>query len=114
MFFLSSDYTYLCGNSFYTAAPLSLCCNYSLEVFKFVEEIIAVFIVKGKDGMQFEEFDLLGHLNPLMQLKWCTWIGALVFLWGWFHQRHCHAILVSLTYLYDNVHSTRFHFKILQ
>lgn len=77
-----------------------------------MEDIIAVLIVKGKDSIQFRDFDLLGHVNPLMQLKWCTWIGAALFFWGWFHQRRCHAILVSLIYLYDNFHSIRFYAKI--
>ncbi|KAL8472305.1 hypothetical protein ACS0TY_029501 [Phlomoides rotata] len=87
---------YLTGLFFYTAAPLSFCCKYSWEVFNFVEDIIAVFIVKGKDIIQFGDFDLLGHVNPLMQLKWCTWIGAALFFWGWYHQYRCHAILGSL------------------
>ncbi|KAI3451301.1 hypothetical protein Pfo_007966 [Paulownia fortunei] len=87
---------YLTGLLFYTAAPLSLCCTYALEVFKFVASMFAEFVVKGKDRMQVTEFDLWGHLNPLMQLKWYVWIGAAFFSWGWIHQRCCHAILGSL------------------
>lgn len=55
----------------------------------------AEFIVKGKDRMQIDEFDLWGYVNPLLLLKWYAWIGAAVFFWGWIHQERCHAILVS-------------------
>lgn len=84
-------------NSFYTAAPLSLCCTYSMEVFKLVANLLAEFIVKGKDRMQFTEPNFWGHVYPLLQLKWYVWIGAAFFFWGWIHQWCCHAILVSLS-----------------
>ncbi|KAL6539830.1 hypothetical protein OROHE_011601 [Orobanche hederae] len=87
---------YLTGLFFYTAAPLSLCCKYSMEVFKLVATLLAEFIVKGKDRMQVTEFNFRGHVNPLLQLKWYSWIGAAFFFWGWIHQRRCHAILGSI------------------
>lgn len=87
---------YLTGLFFYTAAPLSLCCKHSSEVFKYTANLSAEFIVKGKDRMQVDEFDLWGYVNPLLQLKWYVWIGAAVFFWGWIHQERCHAILGSL------------------
>ncbi|KAL6509077.1 hypothetical protein OROGR_023184 [Orobanche gracilis] len=87
---------YLTGLFFYTAAPLSLCCKYSTEVFKLVATLLAEFIVKGKDRMQVTEFNFWGHVNPLLQLKWYAWIGAAFFFWGWIHQRRCHSILGSI------------------
>ncbi|KAH6822537.1 3-oxo-5-alpha-steroid 4-dehydrogenase family protein [Perilla frutescens var. hirtella] len=87
---------YLTGLFFYTAAPLSLCSTFSVEVFKNLVNMIAQFVVKGKDRMQIQEFDFWGHVIPLLQLKWYAWIGAAVFFWGWIHQRRCHAILGSL------------------
>ncbi|PIM99037.1 putative steroid reductase [Handroanthus impetiginosus] len=87
---------YLTGLFFYAAAPLSLCCTHALEVFKFLANLFAEFIVKGKDRMQVKEFDVWGLVNPLTQLKWYAWVGAAFFFWGWFHQRRCHAILGSL------------------
>lgn len=87
---------YLAGIFFYTAAPLSLCSRYSMEVFKNVVNLLAEFVIKGKDRMQVTEFDLWGHVHPLLKLKWYAWIGAAFFFWGWIHQRRCHAILGSL------------------
>lgn len=87
---------YLTGIFFYTAAPLSLCSTYSMEVFKNLLNLIAEFVVKGKDGMQVTEFDLWGHVIPLLQLKWYAWVGAALFFWGWIHQHRCHAILGSV------------------
>ncbi|KAL0356618.1 UNVERIFIED_CONTAM: Polyprenol reductase 2 [Sesamum calycinum] len=87
---------YLTGLFFYTAAPLSLCCTYASEVFRFVAKLFAEFVVKGKERMQVTEFDLWGHVNLLMHLKWYVWFGAALFSWGWIHQRRCHAILGSL------------------
>ncbi|KAK6155408.1 hypothetical protein DH2020_009656 [Rehmannia glutinosa] len=84
---------YLTGLIFYTAAPLSLCCTYVLDVFEFVANIFVEFVVKGKDRMQVIEFDLWGLVNPFIQLKWYVWIGAAFFFWGWIHQQRCHAIL---------------------
>ncbi|KAJ0265339.1 hypothetical protein HA466_0016450 [Hirschfeldia incana] len=81
---------YLAGCFFYTAAPLSLCVNIAPEV--------AVFIAQGKSHTSSDtEFNLLSSLSPLMMnLGWCQLIGAAIFLWGWLHQRRCHAILGSL------------------
>ncbi|KAH6810497.1 3-oxo-5-alpha-steroid 4-dehydrogenase family protein [Perilla frutescens var. hirtella] len=83
---------YLTGLFFYTAAPLSLCSTYSVEMFKHVINLFAEFVVEGKGRMRVTEFDLW----PLLQLKWYAWIGAAFFFWGWIHQRRCHAILGSL------------------
>ncbi|KAL3814054.1 hypothetical protein ACJIZ3_015322 [Penstemon smallii] len=87
---------YLTGLFFYTAAPLSLCCTHAPDVFKFVTNLFAEFVVKGKDRMQVTEIELWGLVNPFMQLKWYVWIGAAIFSWGWIHQRSCHLILGSL------------------
>ncbi|KZV53455.1 polyprenol reductase 2-like [Dorcoceras hygrometricum] len=87
---------YLTGLIFYTAAPLSLCSKYAPEVFHFVTNLGAEFVVKGKDRMKFTEYDVWGHVDPLFLLKWYVWLGAAVFSFGWFHQYVCHAILGSL------------------
>ncbi|XP_073047436.1 polyprenal reductase 2-like [Primulina eburnea] len=87
---------YLTGLFFYTAAPLSLCSKYALEVLHFVTKLGAEFVVKGKDRMKIAEYDVWGHVNPLWQLKWYAWLGAAVFSFGWIHQYRCHAILGSL------------------
>lgn len=87
---------YLTGLFFYTAAPLSLFCDCASEVFKFAATQVAEFIVKGRGQMPDTEFDLWGYVNPFLKLGWCQWIGASIFMWGWIHQHHCHAILGSL------------------
>lgn len=87
---------YLTGLFFYTAVPISLCCNHATEVYKFGLSLIQEFIVKGKDRMLATEVDWWRFLNPLIQLRWYSWIGAAIFFWGWIHQHHCHAILGSL------------------
>ncbi|KAL3539036.1 hypothetical protein ACH5RR_002402 [Cinchona calisaya] len=84
---------YLTGLFFYTAAPLSLCSTYVLEVFQLATNLIQELIVKGKDQMQFSESNWWGFVNPLLKLKWHAWLGGAIFLWGWIHQRRCHAIL---------------------
>ena len=84
----------LSDTSFYTAAPLSLCCNYVSEVFLFASNLIQELIVKGKDRMQFGEYSWWGFVGPLLKLKWHAWLGAAIFLWGSVHQHRCHAILV--------------------
>lgn len=89
-------FCYLSETSFYTAAPLSLCCTFAPEVFKFATEWVEEFIVKGKNQMAVGEFDAFGLTNPLMRQRWYAWIGAAIFLWGWVHQRSCHEILVSI------------------
>nr|VDC82500.1 unnamed protein product [Brassica rapa] len=80
--------TYLGGLYYYAAAPLSLCVN-----------LVAEFISEGKDHTSSPEFDLLSSLSPLMKLGWCQLVGGIIFLWGWLHQRRCHAILVSFFFL---------------
>ncbi|CDO96981.1 unnamed protein product [Coffea canephora] len=84
---------YFTGLFFYTAAPLSLCCNYVSEVFLFASNLIQELIVKGKDRMQFGEYSWWGFVSPLLNLKWHAWLGAAIFLWGSVHQHRCHAIL---------------------
>ncbi|KAK6805883.1 hypothetical protein RDI58_003668 [Solanum bulbocastanum] len=83
-------------SSFYTAVPISLCCNHAAEVYKFGLSLIQEFIVKGKDRMLATEVDWWRFLNPLIQLRWYSWIGAAICFWGWIHQQRCHAILGSL------------------
>lgn len=88
---------YLTGLFFYTAAPLSLCCNNVLEVYKFSLNEVAEFIVKGKkNSLQDLEFDWYEFISSLMRLGWLQWIGAAIFFWGWIHQQRCHDILGSL------------------
>ncbi|XP_021738743.1 polyprenol reductase 2-like [Chenopodium quinoa] len=87
---------YLTGFFFYTAAPLSLCCNCAPEVFTFVANRVAEFIVKGKEHMPPVEFQWLEFLSPLLKLGWFQWIGAVIFFCGWLHQCRCHAILGNL------------------
>ncbi|KAL9238263.1 hypothetical protein vseg_012709 [Gypsophila vaccaria] len=87
---------YLTGLFFYTAAPLSLCCDCAPEVFTFVKHLLAEFIVKGKKHMSPSDTQWLEYLSPLAKLGWCQWVGAVIFFWGWLHQRHCHAILGNL------------------
>ncbi|KFK40072.1 hypothetical protein AALP_AA3G326600 [Arabis alpina] len=87
---------YLVGWFFYTVAPLSLCVNIAPEVARFAGNLVAEFIAKGKGHTSSPEFDLLLSLTPLLKLGLYQWIGAAIFLWGWIHQRRCHAILGSL------------------
>ncbi|XP_044509169.1 polyprenol reductase 2-like isoform X2 [Mangifera indica] len=87
---------YLTGMFFYTAAPLSLCCNLTPELFRFVADLLAEFTIKGKSHMPAFESDLLGSVDNLLKLRCLQWIGAAIFLQGWTHQRRCHAILGSL------------------
>lgn len=87
---------YITGLFFYTAAPLSLCCKYAPEVFNFAVGLVQEFIVKGKHRMQISEIDFWAFVHPLMQLRWYAWVGAVIFIWGWVHQRRCHEILGSL------------------
>ncbi|XP_024995631.1 polyprenol reductase 2-like [Cynara cardunculus var. scolymus] len=87
---------YLAGLFFYTAAPLSLCCTFAPEVFDFVKNLVAEFIVKGKDRMSKPEFNIWMFVTPFLRLRWYAWIGAAIFLWGWVHQLRCHEILGSL------------------
>ncbi|KAJ0428479.1 putative polyprenol reductase [Helianthus annuus] len=39
------------------------------------------------------KFDIWLLFTPLLRLRWYTWIGAVIFLWGWVHQFRCHVIL---------------------
>lgn len=87
---------YFVGFFFYAAAPLSLCCNYVPEAFKFGLSLFQELIVSGKHGMRVTEFDLRGCINPLRHLKWYSWVGAAIFFWGWVHQHCCHVILGML------------------
>nr|KAJ0215507.1 hypothetical protein LSAT_V11C300119420 [Lactuca sativa] len=87
---------YLAGLFFYTAAPLSLCCTFAPEVFDFVKNLVAEFIVRGKDRMSRPEFNIWMFVTPFLTLRWYSWIGGAIFLWGWIHQLRCHEILGSL------------------
>ncbi|XP_074313289.1 polyprenal reductase 2-like isoform X2 [Silene latifolia] len=87
---------YLTGLFFYTAAPLSLCCDVAPEVFTYAENLLAEFIVKGKSHMPHSDFQLMEYLGPLVKLGWCQWVGVVIFFWGWLHQRRCHIILGNL------------------
>lgn len=87
---------YLTGLFFYTAAPLSVSCNCATEVFTFVANRAAEFIVKGKNRMPPPEIQFLEYLSPLLKLGWPQLIGAVIFFCGWLHQRRCHAILGNL------------------
>ncbi|CAH1414416.1 unnamed protein product [Lactuca virosa] len=87
---------YLAGLFFYTAAPLSLCCTFAPEVFDFVKNLVAEFIVRGKDRMSRPEFNIWMFVTPFLTLRWYSWIGGAIFLWGWVHQLRCHEILGSL------------------
>lgn len=87
------------GVSFYTAAPLSLCCNSSLaEVFKFSASQILKYVYGDKSQMQWIEVNFWEVARPLLKLGLFQWIGAIIFLCGWVHQRRCHAILVCFTF----------------
>ncbi|KMS95175.1 hypothetical protein BVRB_011620 [Beta vulgaris subsp. vulgaris] len=87
---------YLTGFFFYTAAPLSLSCNCAPEAYSFVANRVSEFIVNGKNHMPPLEFHWLEYLSPLLKLGWLQWIGAVIFFFGWLHQRRCHAILGNL------------------
>ena len=92
-----SDFFFLA--SFYTAAPLSLCCDIAPELCKFALNTAAEFIVKGKTRMPALELDWWEFTTPLAKLGWLPWAGAAIFSWGWLHQRRCHAILVCFSFL---------------
>ncbi|CAN8270832.1 unnamed protein product [Cochlearia groenlandica] len=87
---------YLTGCFFYSAAPLSLCANIAPDIARFAVNQVLEFIAIGKSHTSPPEFDLLSSISPLLKLGPRQWIGAAVFLWGWMHQRRCHAILGSL------------------
>ncbi|CAE6138068.1 unnamed protein product [Arabidopsis arenosa] len=87
---------YFAGLFFYVTAPLSLCSNIAPEVARFAGNQAAEFIANGKSHTAAPEFNLLSSISPLMKLGSLQWIGGAIFLWGWIHQRRCHAILGSL------------------
>lgn len=87
---------YLAGLFFYTAAPLSLGSTCVLEAINYLRSQIVVFIVKGRSQMPDVEFFHWELLRPLINLGWCQWFGAALFIWGWIHQLRCHAILGCL------------------
>ena len=86
---------YLTGLFFYTAAPLSLGSTFALEASKHLLDQITEFVIKGWAQLPVE-FKWSEMVKPLMDLGWCQWIGAVIFIWGWLHQLRCHAILGSL------------------
>lgn len=85
--------------SFYMAAPLSLCCNFVPDTYKFSVSRLSEFIVRGKNQMPPSEIDFWEIASPLLKLQLRQWIGAALVFWGWIHQRRCHAILVCITIL---------------
>ncbi|KAL9244965.1 hypothetical protein vseg_018677 [Gypsophila vaccaria] len=87
---------YLTGLFFYTAVPLSLCCHCAPEIYTFVLNLLAEIIVKGKNHMLPADFHSSEYFIPLGRPGWCQWVGAVIFFWGWFYQRRCHAILGNL------------------
>ncbi|CAM9003875.1 unnamed protein product [Rhodiola kirilowii] len=87
---------YLTGYYFYVAVPLSLCHGCVLDVLNFAADQVAEFSVMGQEKVSVMEYDFWGYLKPMTKLGWCQFAGAAVFLWGWVHQRDCHAILGSL------------------
>ncbi|PKI54772.1 hypothetical protein CRG98_024874 [Punica granatum] len=87
---------YLAGLCFYTAAPLSLCCNFAVDVYKFSASQVSEFIIRGKNQMPPFEVGFWEITSPFLKLRWRQWIGAAILLWGWIHQHRCHAILGSL------------------
>uniref|UniRef100_A0A7N0VFA9 3-oxo-5-alpha-steroid 4-dehydrogenase C-terminal domain-containing protein n=1 Tax=Kalanchoe fedtschenkoi TaxID=63787 RepID=A0A7N0VFA9_KALFE len=96
-FFLSLNCSRLISwASFYVAVPLSLCHGCIVEVLNFTADQVAEFYVIGQERMSVIEHEFWGYLKPLTKLGWCEWAGAAIFLWGWIHQRNCHAILGSL------------------
>ncbi|KAI3915246.1 hypothetical protein MKX01_035505 [Papaver californicum] len=72
----------------------------STPVFNFAIHQVAEFIVKGRPDKipirPISENDWLVYTHPFTVLEWSQWIGAAIFIWGWIHQRRCHAILGSL------------------
>ncbi|GAB2267644.1 hypothetical protein Dimus_002626 [Dionaea muscipula] len=86
-------FAYLTGIWFYTAAPLSLCCNFAPEAFTFAANRVAGLVKEGRN----QTSDWWEYIYPpLMELSWSQWIGAVVFLWGSIHQWRCHTILGKL------------------
>lgn len=85
--------------SFYTAAPLSLCCSVVPEAVSYASSQVSEFIVRGRAAMPDLQLDWWEYARPFLQLGWYQWAGATIFIWGWCHQLRCHAILVSFRFL---------------
>lgn len=92
--------------SYYVAAPLSLASSCLPEAIQYLRYQIAEFIVKGRARMPDLAIDPSHLLKPLLNLGWCQWIGAVIFIWGSLHQIQCHAILVCIYFC----HSTSYLF----
>ncbi|KAI3942735.1 hypothetical protein MKW92_045592 [Papaver armeniacum] len=93
---------YFTGMFYYTASSISLCSICAPEVFNFAIHQVVDFIVKGRDKMlirHISEIDWSVYVQPFIQLEWVQWIGAAIFIWGWIHQRRCHAVLVNDKYV---------------
>src|SRR6185312_16727526 len=75
---------------------LSLASSSLLEAIQYLRYQIAEFIVRGRARMPDLVIDPSHLLKPLLNLGWCQWIGALIFIWGSLHQIRCHAILVRI------------------
>ncbi|KAK4747766.1 hypothetical protein SAY87_014352 [Trapa incisa] len=87
---------YLVGILYYLAAPLSLCSNFALSIYKFSASQVSELLVRGILQMPASEINFWGITNPLLKLQLHQWIGGALLLWGWIHQLRCHAILGSL------------------
>ncbi|XP_024528091.1 polyprenol reductase 2 isoform X1 [Selaginella moellendorffii] len=88
---------YLVGLFFYVAAPLSLCCQEIGEIMINTLGTVSQGRLRSScawnpDTRWWECF----HYSP-WRLNWYQWLGALLFLWGWYHQYKCHQILASLS-----------------
>ncbi|KAK8615045.1 hypothetical protein V6N13_068831 [Hibiscus sabdariffa] len=83
-------------DSYYIAAPLSLCSTWAPEVFRFTLNLVLQF--SGEEGTKPMPVAIgVGEWesgNGVTKLGWYQWVGSAIFLWGWIHQLRGHAILV--------------------
>ncbi|KAK9002315.1 hypothetical protein V6N11_024999 [Hibiscus sabdariffa] len=82
-------------DSYYIAAPLSLCSTWAPEVFRFTLNLVLQF--SGEEGTKPMPVAIgVGEWesgNGVTKLGWYQWVGSAIFLWGWIHQLRGHAIL---------------------
>ncbi|KAK1275711.1 Polyprenol reductase 1 [Acorus gramineus] len=83
---------YLAGLFFYTAAPLSLSSSCAPELCNYFTHQVSSINLRNGESSPVIEFE--GY--ALLRFRWCQWLGAAIFMWGWIHQYHCHSILGSL------------------
>ncbi|KVH89478.1 hypothetical protein Ccrd_008508, partial [Cynara cardunculus var. scolymus] len=70
--------------------------NYSLSAIMHIFgslNLVAEFIVKGKDRKSKPQFSIWMFVTPFLRLRLYAWLSAAIFLWGWVHQLRCHEIL---------------------